>query len=68
MADQEEATIKIDDKEYKLSDLSDEAKNQLVSMRAAEQQMEAVKVQMAIATTARNTYATALKAELAKDD
>ena len=68
MADQEEAKIKIDDKEYNLSELSEEAKEQLISMRAAEQHLEAAKAQLAIATTARNAYATALKEELAKDD
>jgi hypothetical protein len=66
MAD-EEATIKIDDKEYNLGDLSETAKEQLLSMRAAEQQIEAAKTQLAIATTARNAYATALREELAED-
>jgi len=68
MSDEQEATIRIDDVEYNLDDLSDEAKEQLISMRAAEQHLEALKAQMAMATTARNAYATALKEELAKDE
>ena len=67
MTDQEEQKIKIDDKEYSIDELSDLAKEQLISMRAAEQHLEAAKTQLAIATTARNAYATALKEELAKD-
>ena len=68
MADQKEATVNIDDKEYKVDELSEDAKEQLGSMRAAERQMEFSKAQLAIATTARNAYALALKEELAKDD
>ena len=68
MADQEEPKIKIDDKEYEIDELSDAAKDQLISMRAAEQHLEAAKAQLAIATTARNAYASALKEELEKDD
>jgi len=68
MVDEQETKITIDDKEYILNDLSDQAKEQLVSMRAAEQQIEVAKVQMAIASTARNAYATALKEKLAEDE
>ena len=67
MPDQEEAKIKIDDVEYNIDELSEVAKEQLLSMRAAEQQMEAAKTQLAILTTARNAYASALREELAKD-
>ena len=68
MVDEQETKITIDDKEYILNDLSEEAKEQIVSMRAAEQHLEVAKAQMAIASTARNAYATALKEELAKDE
>ncbi len=68
MTDEQETKITIDDKEYNLDDLSKEAKEQLVSMRAAEQHLELATAQMAIASTARNAYATALKEELAKDE
>ena len=66
MTDQEEAKIMIDDIEYNIGELSEAAREQLLSMRAAEQHLEAAKAQLAIATTARNAYAAALKEELAK--
>lgn len=68
MTSQDEAKVKIDDKEYVIADLSEPARDQIISMRAAEQEIESAKMKMAIATTARNAYANALKEELAKED
>lgn len=57
-------TIKIDGKDYDTEKLSAEAKAQLVSLRAADQEIQRLNVQLAIAQTARNAYANALKAVL----
>ena len=51
-----EPTIKIDDKEYKIADLSDEAKGQLASMNFAESELKRLQAQIALVTTARNAY------------
>ncbi len=69
MADTDVSTqkITIDDKEYDDDQLSDEARAQLVSIRVVDQEIAALEQKMAIAKTARNAYAKALKAELSED-
>ena len=57
-------TIKIDDKEYDLDKLSDNAKAQLVSMQFCDQELARLQSQAAAIQTARVAYSTALKQEL----
>ena len=57
-------TVTIDGKEYPLSDLSDKARAQLVNLRAVEQEIARLQMQLAITQTARAAYGQALKAEL----
>lgn len=56
----------IDEKEYELDDLSAEAKAQLESMLAADTKIAELQRDLAIAQTARNAYAIALKDLLPK--
>lgn len=60
-------TIKINDEEYVLDDLSDAAKAQLASLQVTDQEIIRLQQQQKIAQTARNAYAQALNAELPKD-
>ena len=53
-------TIKIDDKEYKFSELSEEARAQLLSLQATDTKIAELQRDMAIAQTARMAYARAL--------
>ena len=53
--------IKIDDKEYDLDTLSDEAKAQLVSLQFCDQELARLQDQAAALQTARMAYAKALK-------
>jgi hypothetical protein len=59
-------TVTIDDKEYDLDRLSDEAKNQLMSLQYVDQELQEVNAQAAILQTARMAYAEALKEALPK--
>ena len=54
-------TIKIDDKDYNLETLSDEAKNQLVSLQFVDAELQRLNAQAAVLQTARLAYANALK-------
>ncbi len=56
--------IKIDDKDYDLETLSDEAKNQLVSLQFVDAELQRVNAQAAVLQTARLAYANALKQAL----
>lgn len=58
--------ITIDGKEYDPEKLSAEAKAQLGAMAATDQEINRLKIQMAIAQTARNAYAKALQELLPK--
>ena len=60
-------TITINDKEYNLDDLSDNAKAQLGSLQVTDQEIIRLEQQLRIVQTARNAYARALNAELPKD-
>ncbi len=55
------ATIKIDDKDYDLDTLSDEAKNQLASLQFVDNELQRLNAQAAVLQTARVAYANALK-------
>lgn len=61
------AKITIDGKEYDTDALSDEAKANIQNMQFCEQKMAELKRELAIAQTARNAYAAALKGALPKD-
>ena len=50
-------TIKIDEKDYDLDSLSDEAKAQLEMLAATDQKIRELQRDLAIAQTARNAYA-----------
>jgi uncharacterized small protein (DUF1192 family) len=65
MNDQPKVTI--DEKEYLISDLSDQAKAELGSMNVVDQKIASLQQEIAIMQTARNAYAQALAAALPKD-
>lgn len=60
----DQATVTIDEKEYLVSGLSDEAKNQLGSLNVVDQKIANLQQEIAIMQTARNAYAQALAAAL----
>jgi hypothetical protein len=62
------ANITIDDKEYDLEKLSDATKGQLTSMRLADAEIQRLNIQLAIAQTARNAYALAVRKDLESVD
>ena len=67
MSEQQEPTLKINDKEYKVADLSDDAKAQLQSLRYSDAEVQRLNMQLALVKTARNAYQNALVAALPKD-
>ena len=66
MADSTKNKVSIDGVEYKVSDLNDNAKNQIVNLRVTDQEIASLNQKLAIAQTARAAYANALAAEVAK--
>ena len=58
--------ITVDDIEYNTEDLTDNGKAQLASLQFLEVQMNKINSELAVYQTARNTYISALKAELEK--
>jgi hypothetical protein len=54
------ATIKIDDKEYDLDKISNEAKAQLASIQFVDGELARLQAKAAALQTARNAYAKAL--------
>jgi hypothetical protein len=60
--------IKIDNIDYDLDKLSDEAKAQLISIQFCDQELQRLQAQAAAFQTARQAYATALKEVLASAD
>ena len=58
-------TIKIDDKEYDLDQLPDEAKAQLASLQFVDSELQRLNNQAAVLQTARASYAKALNEILA---
>jgi hypothetical protein len=59
--------LKIDDKEYNFDDLSEKAKNNLISLRTVDRRIADARQDLAILQTARNAYAKALSEILAED-
>ena len=66
MAEGTDQKITIDEVEYNLSDLSDNAKAQLANIQFVDVQIQQLNNEFAVADTARMGYSNALKAELAK--
>jgi hypothetical protein len=60
-------TIKIDGKDFDTEKLSEEAKAQLVSLQVTDAEIHRLNIQLAIAQTARNSYAKALQELLPKN-
>ena len=60
-------TITIDDKQYDLDTLSEEAKAQLVSIQFVDQELQRVNAQAAVLQTARVAYSKALNESLGAD-
>lgn len=60
------STITIDDIDYAEDALSDEAKAELLNMKVCDQRIATLQTDLAIAQTARNAYANALKGLLPK--
>ena len=64
MAD--ERNVVIDGKPYPMAEMSDAAKKQLANVQLTEGEITRLKLQLAIAETAKAAYGRALKAELEK--
>lgn len=62
----QQPTITIDGQEYTLESLGQKGREQLQNLRVTDQEMQRMQDQLAIAQTARNTYARIL-AEVVKD-
>ena len=58
--------ITIDDVEYNLDDVSERAKEQLLSIQFVDAQLQQLNNEWAVSDTARIGYTNALKSELAK--
>jgi len=58
--------IKIDNKDYDLDTLSQEAKDQLASLQFVDNELIRLNAQVAVYSTARNGYSAALKELLPK--
>ena len=58
------ATLTLEGKSYTISDLSQVARDQLVSLQFAEARLQELHNEMAVSQTAHVAYARALKAEL----
>mgnify|MGYP006074724839 FL=1 len=63
-----EEVITIDNVDYKLSQLSDECRQELATLQLCEQEIVRVNAQLAIALTARNAYRNAVSNLLPEDD
>jgi cell division protein ZapA (FtsZ GTPase activity inhibitor) len=59
--------ITIDEKDYDINDLSDEAKGQLASLQAVDRRLSSLKEETAILQTARIAYSNALRDLLPRD-
>ena len=62
--DEQQRTVTIDGTQYNLADLSQNARQQLMNLRAADGEIQRLERQLALARTARQAYARALQQEL----
>jgi len=60
--------ITIDGTEYDLDNLSETARNQIINLRATEQEIARTQALLAMLQTARTTYTQVLKNELGEAD
>ena len=60
--------VTIDNVEYKLDELSDEARAQLINIQFVEAQLQQLNNEWAVSDTARIGYTNALKAELSQHE
>ena len=60
--------ITIDEKDYDVDDLSDEAKAQVVSLNFVDAELNRLQLKVAAIQTARNAYATALNSLLGENE
>ncbi len=63
-----EPSIKFEDKEYLIKDLSDEAKAELQALQFAEGEIGRLKALLAVAQTASNAYKSSLIGKLPKEE
>jgi hypothetical protein len=68
MVDKDSKKVKIDEKEYDPDNLSETARKQIMNLQVADQEIASLQQKLAIAQTARNAYATALKEQLPEED
>ena len=68
MAEGADQKITIDEVEYNLSDLSDNAKAQIANIQFVDAQIQQLNNEWAVADTARMGYTNALKAELSDSE
>lgn len=61
------AKVTIDGKEYDSDTLSEDARNNILNIQYCEKRMKELQRDLAVAQTARNAYAEALKGTLPKD-
>ncbi len=66
MTDASAAHVMIDGQEYKVADLSEQAKAQITHLRAAEAELNRLNMLTAMIRTAHAGYALALKQEIEK--
>jgi len=59
-------TLKINDKEYNIADLSNEVKSYIAQIQLIDSKIMPMKAELAVFQTARDTYSTSLNAELEK--
>ena len=64
MTEDSEQKIQINNVEYKLGDLSDNAQGQIRGLQMAENEIKRLNAQIALAQTARNAYMQALQDDL----
>jgi len=67
MAKQDSASVTIDGKEYKLTDLTEEARTQIQNISFCDEQLQQLSNEWAVADTARIGYSNALKREVNKN-
>ena len=67
-AETDGASITVDNKEYKVKDMTDDAKTQLLNIQFVDRQIQQLKNEWAVSDTARLGYMAALKGELVKID
>ena len=67
-AETDGASVTVDDKKYKVEDMSDQAQAQLSNIQFVDGQIQQLRNEWAISDTARLGYTAALKGELVKID